>query len=88
MLLYSDKVTYTFHLYSKRGKTREACAKRYFFYVERVARRERKTGNCLPPRDTQMFGRSDRRGIKRPLGFFEEKGRAATPREFFSLFRG
>jgi hypothetical protein len=49
MLLYSDKVTYTFPPYRKREKTREACAKRYFFLVERVARRERKTGNCLHP---------------------------------------
>jgi hypothetical protein len=35
--------------YPQNEKTREACAKRYFFHVERVARRETKTGNCLHP---------------------------------------
>ncbi len=30
----------------KREKTREACAKRSFFLVERVTRRETKTGNA------------------------------------------
>jgi hypothetical protein len=50
MLLYSDKVTYTFPPYRKRGKTREACAKRCFFRVERVERRERKTGNSISSR--------------------------------------
>jgi hypothetical protein len=82
MLLYDCKATYTFLPCSKPGKTREACVKRCFFHVERVARREGKTGNCLPPRGTQMFCRSDRRDTKRPFGFFAEKGRAATPASF------
>jgi len=82
MLLYSDKATYTFLPYRKRGKTREACADRCFFRVERVARREKKTGNCLLLRDTQMFCRSDRRATKRPFVFDVEKGRAATPASF------
>jgi hypothetical protein len=44
----------------KREKTREACAKRSFFLVERVMRSD----------------------TKRLFGFFEEKGRAATPASF------
>jgi hypothetical protein len=37
---------------------------------------------CLPPRGTQMFGRSDPNDTKRPFVFYVEKGRAATPASF------
>jgi hypothetical protein len=87
MSRYSDKSPYTFPPLVSGEKLARRVPNVTFFHVERMARRERKTGNCLPPRDTQMFGRSDRRATKRPFGFFEEKGRAATPASFSHYYK-
>jgi hypothetical protein len=82
MLLYSDKVTYTFPpLVSEEKLARRVPNVAFSVWSVWHEGRER-PDKSLPPRYTQMFGRSDRRATKRPFVFYVEKGRAATPASF------